>query len=246
MTHFFDCRCALYGGMLLSLVLSRQATASIVPTSQSRYVSSSAYGTNATSPSSKFTAPDYGPFDANSTSNTVKINQYEFGYGSAQAVQKSSITTTSITASGGTSVGGGGLQGNTGGGIADSFFDVFFNLTQPSTVSLSGTTNQYAGFGAPGSVVFFGPGGQITTSPPLGGPFSYSALLAAGQYELKAISASNGGEFSPGVSSFNFTFNAVAVPEPSTLCFASLGFAGLLLAVRRRVRRRRAFPLTVG
>lgn len=129
--------------------------------------------------------------------------------------------------------------------FADSFFDVFFEITLPHSYSLTGSldTNVDGGLG----VANFSLSGPTTLgfAAVNNGPVSLnsSGLLLPGIYVLKVEARmDNGGSTSPdsfmgGSATFDFNLSLTEeVPEPATLAIFGLGLAGLGLIRRRRTQ----------
>ena len=234
----------------LSAAVTSKSSAAIVPVSQSRQISADARGSNVIGDSKSATATNFDPFKASVLANTSPMpnpspppNYLEGGGGSASASQNSAITSTAITASGDGSAIGGGLQGWSGGGSFSSFFDVVFDLTQPSNVTLTGSASWFDIYYPLATVYFDGPSGQLATLNysfgDYSGKISYSGVLPAGQYKLHAAVSASGSEFNPQVGSYNVTLNAVALPEPSTFGLAALASGAVWLAICKRSRHPR-------
>ncbi len=133
------------------------------------------------------------------------------------------------------------------GAYADSFFDVFFDLTTPHAFALSGTlmASDDGGF-ARAVFDLSGPTALswIATSSISPIPVLASGTLPAGSYHVVVrAKMDNGGNTQDGaamggMASFDFSLalsqTPPAIPEPTTISLLGLGLAGSALQRRRR------------
>lgn len=162
-------RCAL-GALAYALCTTATSTAlaAIVPFSQTREISATAWGTNAIGDAKSASASNFDQFKASVSAKTSPTpnpapppNWLEGGEGNASASQDSSITSTKITTSGSGGASGYGNHGLDGGGSFASTFHLVFNLTQPSSVTLTGAANWFDMFTPLATIYLAGPGGQL-------------------------------------------------------------------------------------
>jgi hypothetical protein len=236
---------AILGTAFLAFALPAQpAAAQIATLSQNRTVAADGSSDGATNVDSEsVSAPDFDPFDATA----------DIGVGSgasaaqARTSQQSGIGAGSLTAQGAADITVNGCCGPFGaaGASGESLYDVRFNLTGVTAVTLTGQVSgstgpdEFGGTGT-GSVLFAGPSGTLyeqSVTTPGDTPLSYTAVLQPGLYRLTARATAGGGAagrpniFAGAFADYSLSFDAV--PEPAGLTV----FGVLLLLGDRRCRR---------
>ena len=239
---------------------------SLLPLTQDRYVTATTSGHNtlydcggpslppcSDSASAQLSAPDFGPFDATVSPSCSFLGGF---CPSTSANQTSTITMTSISASGGTSSeswsGHSGTQG--GSSSAKSFLSVSFTIDEPVQYNVSGILKaEEHGTGSGGNYAVLGAGWDLydlSSGTPIDGcdfgyannwcdpnnpqgPFSRSGMLQAGDYVFTASSAGDASDSSccggtyGNSTSYNLSFRLV--PEPTTALLLASGIAGLVM-----------------
>ncbi|TVQ78328.1 MAG: hypothetical protein EA380_06190 [Phycisphaeraceae bacterium] len=157
-------------------------------------------------------APDNSPFVTFVTSQVVD------GPASALAIstQASFLGNTSIVASGSAT----GIVSGDGNAVANSMFDVVFEITQASLFSVSVSI-------AKASYLIEGPSLNKSTAD---GSFSEQLVLQPGIYRVAFDSPIQGVRNRPGASSW--AFSLIEIPSPGST--ALMGIAGYFAARRRR------------
>lgn len=192
-------------------------------------------------------ATDAAPFDPHgSTGDALAASAaYAGGWGSGEADQTSTISTTLLEATGYGQVDAGADADTEGIGSAESIFRVDFTLDEGSTWSLAGTIAESGGAASEVYVwlvrsstvdVLYASADDTTV------PFSEELSLLAGQYSLMARANlfTEAHPDIPGVAPFSdgpfgtgeYSVRLELVPEPATLSLLAMG--GLALLRRRR------------
>lgn len=167
-------------------------------------------------------------FDASVKAQTAPLEGVPSGHAAAEASQKSWVTSSRISAQGYAWAVGTPSVINPATGIAQSWFQVLFDLTEPSKVELAGTWNGTT----VGSFKFFGTDSGFKVEMSSDQSVDYVGELPAGRYFLNADVRTEDPSGSSG--SFSLVLNAVALPEPGTLWLAAVAALGVGIAARRR------------
>src|SRR5215831_7178661 len=138
-----------------------------------------------------------GPFVISTTATSGNFSEgtsVSFGTTSAGESQDSNILPASFTGSGQADTTGSGAP-STLAASANSFFDVFFDLSLPHSFNLTGTLSELVDGGtSEARFQLTGPGTSIDLSPTSGNPLNLAqtGLLAAGSYHLLVSAHSEG------------------------------------------------------
>ena len=209
----------------------------LTPISQERTIETNAmgrFGEDTASDADSDGAADFGPFNSSVMSLAQLATQP--GTSSATASQQSQIGPTVLSGIGSASASaeaGFPFEMNASGG---SFFDVTFELALPTEYLLTGQLDAGAPAGSAGqplaSLALSDSFSDIFATSTTDGsqPVFSTGILAPGTYTLHVI-ASAVIEASGDSATASFDFNFAVVPEPASLCLASLA---LLFATRRR------------
>lgn len=183
---------------VVAALVAGAAGAAIVPTSQTRTVSATAFAEDAfgsDSDTDAASAPDFGPFD-DAVAATVSLGG---AIGSGSGIQSSSLHPESIRAAGSHSANGEGWDtGAYGEGSGVSHCEVTFDLTEDTDYTLDGWIEAFDSGGT--YILLTGPSGMVHSISAPGNdqlPIAESGHLASGSYTLTVRSSGSafGDEF---------------------------------------------------
>ncbi len=230
MRCFRFCYCAL--GFGLGAVAAAPGQ-SFLPIDQSRYIAASTFIGSGES-GDQFDdqsdgANDFGPY-AGSVVSTLTSDPPE-ATAMAAANQVSQLGAMLITASGDVSASAGTRVATTLSGLGESGFSYTFTLDQAGEVLLDGFVSESDDNLAFATVGLFDSDNNTVASFDAFGdvaPFSFTQMLAAGDYRLEALAATSVDNGSAGAAAFSLSFS---VPEPTS---AALLAGGATMLLRRK------------